>query len=335
MKTYCTAIVNKACAVATEIREITFTPQLPIELFPGSHITFRIPTGAGDKARSYSVVDFGGASKDFTIAVKLEPISRGGSRFMHGLQAGDQVEIISIGNSLPLTLGAPAYLLIAGGIGITPIIGLASALMHVGSNVSLHYFTRSRAHTAYRETLSALMGDKVVFNFADTDRPIDLPLIFNETSSDTIVYLCGPLGMIEAAKAAWDSLGRPPQNLRYENFGSSGQFPNTNFSVTVAETGAIVNVAQDETLLEALLRTNQKVMFGCQKGECGLCKVAVISESEIDHRDTFLGPHERQSKDYMCACVSRVVSGSATLHLDGISHGPARTPLKLSRDGLK
>lgn len=322
MKTYCTAIVKKTCAVATEIQEITLTPLLPIELFPGSHVTFRIPTESGDKARSYSVVDFGTTSKDFTIAVKLEPVSRGGSRHMHGLQVGDQIDIISVGNSLPLTLGAPEYLLLAGGIGITPITGIAAALMHLGSSVSLHYCTRSREHTAYRESLSTLMGDKVLFNFADTDRPIDLRLMLSDTSPETIVYLCGPLGMIEAAKVAWKSLGRPPQNLRYENFGSSGQFPNVSFSVTVAETGAVVEVAQDETLLEALLRTNQKVMYGCQKGECGLCKVAVISESEIDHRDTFLAPHEREAKDYMCACVSRVVSGSATLHLDGISHGP-------------
>lgn len=322
MKTYCTAVVKRTCTVATEIQEITLTPQLPIELFPGSHVTFRIPTGSVDKVRSYSVVDFGAISRDFTIAVKLEPVSRGGSRHMHGLQVGDQIDIISVGNSLPLTVGAPNYLLLAGGIGITPITGIAAALIHLGSNVALHYFTRSREHTAYREALSTLMGEKVLFNFADTDRPTDLRLILSDAVPETIVYLCGPLGMIEAAKAAWEALGRPSQNLRYENFGSSGQFPNSSFSVTVAETGAVVEVAPDETLLEALLRTNQNVMYGCLKGECGLCKVAVISGSAIDHRDTFLAPHEREAKDCMCACVSRIVSSRATLRLNGISHGP-------------
>lgn len=322
MKTYCTAVVKKTRAVATEIQEITFAPDLPIEVFPGSHVTFRIPTSSGDKARSYSVVDFAATSREVTIAVKLEPVSRGGSRHMHGLRVGDQIDILSVGNSLPLTLGAQQYLLLAGGIGITPIAGIAAALMHLGSDVSLHYLTRSREHTAYREKLSALMGDKISFNFADTDNPIDLQLILSKTSYDTLVYLCGPLGMIEAVKAAWEALGRPAQNLRFENFGSSGLFPNTSFNVTVAETGAVVEVESDETLLEALIRTNQKVMYGCQKGECGLCKVAVISDSPIDHRDTFLAAHEREARDYMCACVSRIVSGSATIHLDGISHGP-------------
>lgn len=322
MKTYCTAVVKKTCAVATDIQEITFSSQLPLELFPGSHVTFRIPTSTGDKARSYSVVDFCTVSNNLTIAVKLEPISRGGSRHMHGLKMGDHIDVISFGNSLPLTLGAPEYLLLAGGIGITPIKGIAAALVQQGSNVTLYYCTRSRGHTAYREGLSALMGSKVEFNFADADKPIDLYSIFSKTTLGTIVYLCGPLGMIEAAKAAWEALGHPSKNLRYENFGNSGQFPNNSFSVTVAETGAVVEVAQDETLLEALLRTNQNVMYGCQKGECGLCKVAVISEDEIDHRDTFLAPHERDAKNYMCACVSRIVSGNATLHLDGISHGP-------------
>ena len=126
--------------------------------------------------------------------------------------------------------------------------------------------------------------------------------------------MCGPIGLLEAAQAAWRAGGRPPGRLRYETFGSSGRCPAEDFTVHVPRLGKQVLVPRGATMLDALEAAGVGVLWDCRRGECGLCAVEVLAvEGAIDHRDVFLSARQRGEGRKMCACVSRVAGGSVTI----------------------
>jgi len=128
--------------------------------------------------------------------------------------------------------------------------------------------------------------------------------------------LCGHIGMLEAAKAAWAAAGRPISRLRYEVFGDSGLFAEKPFVVDVLNRDISVPVRSDQTLLEALIGAGVEMIYDCQRGECGLCAVKVLEkEAEIDHRDVFFSPEEKAENHRMCACVSRLSEGRAVIDI--------------------
>ncbi len=300
--------------VTPQIREITLETPWAAPHTPGAHIDVELIVAGRVETRSYSLVgDADGGTRK--VAVRLDPASRGGSKAMHALKPGARLKATPPSNSFELALDAPAYLLIAGGVGVTPILHMASTLAKRGAKVSMLYAGRSRSDMAYLEELQTLLGDRLqVWADAEQSGPPDLAGAFSRLPAGGQVYICGPIPMLEAAKRVWAAAGRPLPDLRFETFGSSGAYANAPFTVHLPDLGFSVDVPADRSMLEVLEEAGVEVMNECRRGECGLCVMNVISaEGEIDHRDVFLSEPQRAAGCKLCACVSRVAGGSVTL----------------------
>lgn len=299
--------------IAEDVRQISFAVEGAVPRFdPGSHSNFRVEIDGAAANRTYTVIP---APKGrIAVAVKLHPQSRGGSRYMWGLEAGDAVRLTLPESRFELSWRAGHYLLLAGGIGITPIYGMARALVARGASVRVVYGARSRGLMAFAGELEALLGDRLCLKDNSAGAHVDLAAEFAALPPDGECYLCGPIGMLEAAKRAWTAAGRPVSRLRYEVFGDSGLFAEKPFTVEVLNRGITVPVRSDQTLLDALLGAGVEMISDCRRGECGLCAVRVEARGgEIDHRDVFFSTEEKQEGHRMCACVSRLTEGHAVI----------------------
>ena len=309
------AKVAETSEIAEDVRLISFAVEGSVPRFDaGSHINIAVTIDGAPAIRTYTAIP--AEAGHLAVAVKLHPQSRGGSRFMWGLEKGQAVRLTLPENRFELSWRAGHYLLIAGGIGITPIYGMAKALAARGASLRLVYGARSRGLMAFADELEALLGDRLDLRDDSTGGRIDLAAEFAALPEDGEVYLCGPLGMLEAAKSAWAETGRPVSRLRYEVFGDSGRYAEKRFSVDVLNRGTHVEVGPDQTLLEALLGAGVEMIYDCQRGECGLCAVDIVDhDGAIDHRDVFLSPEEKQHDKRMCACVSRLTEGNAVIDI--------------------
>jgi vanillate O-demethylase ferredoxin subunit len=279
-----------------------------------------VPLGGGTDVRSYSVVESGEEGRLLTISVLRVPESRGGSAFMHRLAPGDQLEVTRPLQGFPLRVGAPRYVLLAGGIGITALVEMARVLRHVGADYSLVYVGRSRERMAYLDDLTALHGERLVTHVDDEGSPLDVAGLVGSVADHplrggTELYMCGPIRLMDAVRRAWEVAGLPPANLRYETFGSSGWYRPREFVARVPLRGVETVVRTDQTLLEALARAGVDLMYDCRKGECGLCLVDIAAvDGRIDHRDVFLSSEQQESDRRMCLCVSRVAAAPNSGH---------------------
>lgn len=309
------ATVADISTIADDVRHITFAVDGPLPRFdPGSHSNFGVEINGQKATRTYTIIP--APPGQIAIAVKLHPQSRGGSRFMWGLEQGQSVRLTIPENRFELSWRAPHYLLLAGGIGITPIYGMAKALAARGASLRVVYAARSKALMAFADELQDLLGDSLVLRDNSAGEHIDLAAEFAALPADAECYLCGPIGMLEAAKSAWAASGRSISRLRYEVFGDSGLFVEKPFTVDVLNRGISVPVRSDQTLLEALLGAGVEMIYDCQRGECGLCAVSVLDrDGDIDHRDVFFSAEEKSENQRMCACVSRLSEGRATIDI--------------------
>lgn len=292
------------------VREITIRPTggvLPHA--PGSHLRLEVLVAGRPQVRSYSLVG-AGDGVSYRIAVKRLDDGKGGSLAMWRLAQGDRLRISEPQNHFPLAWDAPAYLLVAGGIGITPLVGMAQALAARGARASLLYGARSADELAYGDELRASLGDALR---TAVGQRIDFAAEIAVLPDGAQLYLCGPVPMLDAARQAWAAAGRPPADLRYETFGSSGRFAPQAFRVQIPRHQLDITVPADCSLLDALEGAGVQTLFDCKRGECGLCAMDVLAvDGTIDHRDVYLSEHEKQANSRICACVSRVV-GSVTL----------------------
>lgn len=294
---------------ARGVREIEIAPEggaLPYAA--GSHIDLRLPLGAGEM-RSYSLVgEPSGAA--YRIAVKAQERSRGGSAFMWSLRPGDRIEITAPIPGFDLGLAAPAYLLIAGGIGITPLLGMAAMLARRGARLRVCYAGQSRAEMAYLVELQALLGERLSIFAGDEGGRIDLAGEADALPPGAELYLCGPMRLLAEARRIWSEAGRDPAALRFETFGSSGGYASVPFLIQLPRLGIEVEVAENVSMLDALEGAGVEVLADCRRGECGLCALDVIEVGgAIDHRDVFFSDAEKRQCRKICACVSRVSGG--------------------------
>jgi vanillate O-demethylase ferredoxin subunit len=288
---------------------------------PGGHLDVHLEVEGRQLLRSYSHVGIG-PDRTLQIAVRRMPNSRGGSRAMWGLRPGAEITVSAARNNFPLSYAATCYRLLAGGIGITPMIGMARALQAAGRDFTLTYCVRDATDAAFAEELRSELGDRLELRSDIEHGRLDAAAFVADTPEAAELYMCGPLGMMNAVRDAWAAAGRPPARLRFETFGGAGAAGDTPFAVTVAETGARVEVPASATLLEALVAAGQPVLSDCERGECGLCKVEITeSDGAIDHRDVFLSDAEKTCGASMCACVSRLRGGHAHIRINAISHG--------------
>jgi ferredoxin-NADP reductase len=303
------------CTVET-IRDVT--PQIrEFRLHPdsggvppcpaGSHIGVNVLIDGQPARRSYSLVETNDPST-YRIAVRLAPDSRGGSRGMWSLQPGARIEICNPTSLLDIDWTRQNYCLIAGGIGITPIMAIAAALRRRNIDPTLHYAVKSRGDAAFLDELTAMLGDRLIVHASDEGARIDLDATFCALPHDAIAVICGPMRMLEASRRAWNDAGRAPADLRYETFGSSGLMPTAEFRVRLKDTGTELVVLQTSSMLDALNAAGFEVISDCQRGECGVCAVDVVAvDGAIDHRDVFFSDQQKQDNRKICPCVSRAI----------------------------
>ncbi|WP_028347045.1 PDR/VanB family oxidoreductase [Bradyrhizobium murdochi] len=295
--------------VTPTIREFRLRPESGhVTPYPaGSHIGVSVLIDGQPARRSYSLVENSDAGT-YRIAVRLAPDSRGGSRGMWNLRAGARIEICNPSSLLEIDWTRRNYCLIAGGIGITPMTGIAAALRRRNIDAPLHYAVKSRGDAAFLGELTTLLGDRLNVYASDEGARLDLETTFRALPDDAIAVICGPMRMLEAARRAWNDLGRAPADLRYETFGSSGLKPTAEFRVRLKDTDIELIVPQNSSMLDALNGAGFEVISDCQRGECGVCALDVVAvEGEIDHRDVFFSDQQKQDNRKICPCVSRAI----------------------------
>jgi vanillate O-demethylase ferredoxin subunit len=279
----------------------------------GAHI--RIDVDGGDRA--YSLItwdDTRTAPGQYTIAVQREDDGAGGSTFMHMLTEGDEVQVTDPKCDFPVVANAPAVLL-AGGIGITPMISMAAALRAQGVDVTLHYAGRSRAVMAYCDALTGLLGDALHIHCDDDESALDLDAVIAGIGHRHL-YICGPKGMIDTARSKAEAAGIPADRVHVELFdnGSAGAAGDQPFEVEIASTGQTFTIPPGKSIIEVLEEGGIDLIYDCQRGDCGICQTDVI-EGEPDHRDVVLSDAEKAEGKVMQICVSRAKSARLVLDL--------------------
>lgn len=276
----------------------------------GAHITVETPSGA---MRRYSLVNDGTDPKVYKIALKREIDGRGGSKSMHDdAQEGSELQIEPPENTFELA-DAKEYLLIAGGIGITPIYAMSQQLLREDKLFHLIYCTRSEADTAFMDELKSSLGDRLTLHHdsGDPEAIYDFWDHFEEPK-DMKVYCCGPqplLEEIEAISGHW-----PEGRVIFEDFKPVEvvRADDKPFEVKLEKSGITVQVPEDRSILEALRESGVATMSSCESGTCGTCKTRLIS-GEVDHRDMVLMDEEKDQ--FVMICVSRAKEGNLVLDL--------------------
>ncbi|MFK4444244.1 vanillate O-demethylase ferredoxin subunit [Caballeronia udeis] len=282
----------------------------------GAHIDIHLQNGI---TRQYSLCNRPTDRDRYRIAVLQEANSRGGSIAMHALAEGGQLEISEPKNHFQLVEAATHSVLIAGGIGVTPILSMAEHLAAAGESFELHYCTRDPARAAFREQLTGGHFAKhlqLYFDSAGEAYRADLGALVAMPEPGRHLYVCGPGGFIEAVLQAARTAGWGERNLHREYFAAAPQPRRTDkaFQIKLAKNGRLVDVPDGETVVAALAKAGVEVPTSCEQGVCGTCLTRVLS-GEPDHRDMYLTDDERAANDQFLPCCSRSISPVLVLDL--------------------
>ncbi|ARU03353.1 oxidoreductase [Comamonas serinivorans] len=283
----------------------------------GAHIDVHAGPGL---VRQYSLCNPPADAGRYVIGVLRDPASRGGSAAIHErLTPGAQLQISAPRNHFPLQ-PARRSLLLAGGIGITPLLGMAHALHAAGTAFALHYCARSPARAAFLDTLAqAPFGDRVQLHFDDGEPAQQLALaalLHQAAAADDEVYVCGPAGFIAAVCAAAEQAGVAKSRVHVEYF--SAQAVDTSgdgaFAVKLARSGQVFHIPADRSVTSVLLEAGIDIYTSCEEGTCGSCVTRVL-EGEPEHRDVFLTDEEHASGQQFTPCCSRARTPMLVLDL--------------------
>lgn len=302
---------------ADGVIRITFVDPAGAELpqwLPGAHLSLHLPNGL---TREYSLCSDPEDSTSWTVAVLRTPDSRGGSRLIHDeLPVGTLIKVEGPRNNFELE-HAGRYALVAGGIGITPIISMVRRLESVGADWSLLYTGRSRSTMAFLSEISGLPRHRISIHAADEDNGnyADLSEAVGSLPPEALVYACGPESLMQAVAGAMAD----DSKLRIERFKAPDVVPGpeldpTSFDVICQSTGQRIAVGPDVSVLDALNDAGMNVPSSCAEGICGTCETGVI-EGDVEHRDFLLSPAERAENKSMFVCVSRCRSRELILDL--------------------
>ncbi len=314
-------VVVEAEPVAHEVQRIVLQPEHAQHARAGSHVDLRLRLDARPDrivTRSYSIVRSEDGGRRLTLSVQLAPASRGGSRHMHALAVGDVVEMTQPLQNFPLGVGAARYVLVAGGIGITALMAMASVLRERGVDYEFVYVGRSRKVMPYLDQLADEHGDRFRLHVDDEGTPLDVDeavsgVARHPAAARSEMYVCGPIRLMDALRRTWIDHGLAAPSLRFETFGNSGAWAAENFMVRIPRLDKEVRVDANESMLDALESAGIEVMWDCRKGECGLCTVKVLDiHGHVDHRDVFLDEHQKAASTTLCSCVSRAAHGDST-----------------------
>jgi tetrachlorobenzoquinone reductase len=287
---------------------------------PGAHVEVHLPGGL---VRQWSLCSDPADRETWRIAVLRLDDGRGGSLAAHErLTAGTVVRVAPPRNRFPLAADHPGpVLLLAGGIGITPLLPMARALARSGAAWRLVYGARSRGALAFAGELAAL-GGTVELVAEDEAGRLDLDaLVVQAGVRGETVYACGPAPMLDALAARTAAAGWPQERLRTERFAAAAAGADGGASVTagafdvrLARSGAVVHVAPGDSILDAVRAAGVEVASSCEQGVCGTCETRVLG-GVPDHRDQLLTDAERAAGETMMICVGRCAEGPLVLDL--------------------
>ncbi|WP_288392241.1 PDR/VanB family oxidoreductase [uncultured Herbaspirillum sp.] len=282
----------------------------------GAHIDVHLPGGL---VRQYSLCNAPHEQHRYQIGVLRDANSRGGSVAVHeALQVGERITISAPRNQFALH-SARHSLLLAGGIGITPILCMAEALAAQGASFEMHYCARSPARQAFRERIAACgFADRVVHHYDDgaAAQKLDLAALLASVDPATHLYVCGPTGFIAHVVDTARARGWPDSQVHYEYFGAAPVNADGNgaFEVKLASSGQIYTIPPERTVIQVLVEHGVDVPVSCEQGICGTCLTRVL-EGEPDHRDQYLTDEERAANDQFTPCCSRARSPMLVLDL--------------------
>lgn len=285
----------------------------------GSYLDVQVPGGF---SRPYSLCNAPHETHRYVIAVQKDARGRGGSQAMHErVRVGDVLTVRPPRCDFPL-LYARGYMLVAGGIGITPLLSMAHALQARGAPWHLHYLTRSPERTAFRELLtSPEFAPNVTLHHGGGDpaRRLDLKALLTRRGGGVRLYCCGPASLMRAVREATTHHDWPREKVHFEAFSSEGTQAvgaqaETEFQVVLRSSGASYAVPPGRSVLQVLRQNGLKVQSDCETGTCGACVTRVL-EGEPEHRDTFLPEAQRAARCNMLVCVSRARSRALVLDL--------------------
>ena len=281
----------------------------------GAHIDVYVP---GGPVRQYSLCNAPGERHRYQIAVLRDADSRGGSQRMHdAVNAGDAIRIGVPRNHFPLARHDAPPLLLAGGIGVTPILCMAEQLAATGAAFEMHYCARSQSRAAFVERIAASSwAAHVQYHFDDEHGAPDLRALLAGAGAGRHLYVCGPQGFMNAVLDTARALGWSDARLHYEYFAAPAQPAGDGgaFDVRLARSGRVVPIAADCTVTQALAAAGVDVPVSCEQGICGTCITRVL-EGEPDHRDLYLSPEEQARNDQFLPCCSRAKSRVLVLDL--------------------
>jgi ferredoxin-NADP reductase len=273
--------------------------------------------GAGPAVRQYSLCNDPAERHRYLIAVLVEDRPGGFSRRLHEeVGAGAGLEVSAPRNRFPLIEGAAHYLLLAGGIGVTPLLSMSARLATIGADFTLHYCTRSPDHTPFRGRLDGLArAGRVVYHHdgGDPKQGLDIGGLLASRRPGTQLYYCGPLGFMRAVRESSAHWPRDALHCEYfmpEAEPDAGQ-GRDRFRIMIAATGAICEVTPGESILDALRRQGLASVTACAAADCGLCRMRFVGGEPV-HRDRLLTDSERG--EFVIACKAR--SRSPLLVLD-------------------
>ncbi|MBT8766922.1 PDR/VanB family oxidoreductase [Metapseudomonas boanensis] len=281
----------------------------------GAHVDVHLAPGL---VRQYSLCGDPANTTAYRLGVLKDPASRGGSVAVHErLQEGSEVAIGAPRNHFPLAADASRSILIGGGIGITPMIAMAHALAAQDSQFALHYCGRSRGRTAFLDELGEADFAACVHTHFDDEadaQKLDLPAVLGRPEAGAHVYVCGPAGFMDWVISEARKAGYAEDNIHREYFQVELDASGSGFEVVASRSGKTVQVAEGQTIVDALAGVGIKVEISCEQGVCGTCLCDVL-EGEPDHRDVYLTDDEKAANDQILVCCSRAKSKKLVLDI--------------------
>ncbi|MGO4892707.1 PDR/VanB family oxidoreductase [Flavobacterium sp. W21_SRS_FM6] len=280
---------------------------------PGAHIDVHLPNGL---VRQYSLCNEA-KRNGYEIAVLNEPQGRGGSAYIHeNLTIGDSLQISEPKNLFPLDSSARRTILIAAGVGITPILSMAEHLLQTGADFTLHYCTKTPEQTAYLQRIThSGLAKFSHFHFSQNGR-VNLAQVITAPQDDLHVYVCGPNAFNDAVIECAISKNWQGSNIHREYFSAApiDHSSDGSFEIEINSTGDVFNVPANESMLEVLEDRGFFIPVACEQGVCGTCITGLLS-GEAEHKDVFMTHDEHSKMNKITPCCSRAKSKRLVLDL--------------------
>lgn len=280
----------------------------------GAHIAVSLHLPGGRAAtRKYSILSDPAQSSQYEIAVLRELDGSGGSQYMHTrVTVGQILEISEPVNHFPLSIIATHNVLLAGGIGVTPLLSMLYSLCHRGASFEVHYAARTKEDHIYKERIQTLAGRKAYFYHSEGigKRRLDLKDICTRLELGTHLYACGPTRFYETLNALVKEEVIPADALHHEHFGVQREQNKTETMAELSKSGRNVLIQKNQAIIDALTQSGISVTYDCMRGECGMCAVSYWG-GEVEHRDYCLSDEARNHR--VCLCVSKFKSDKIVL----------------------